>query len=341
MEKERIYYWDNLKALLIFLVVLGHYLIPVSREGRSVETVYFFVYLFHMPAFVFVSGYFSKYYMKKEVPQVNKLMGFLLLFLVYKVLLWAVNSALAGELKDFHLLEEDAAPWYLLCMFLWYIFLPFLAKFKPAVSIMFAVCLGIIAGLNPAVGPFLCFSRFAVFLPFFLAGYYCREDLPAKITTVKVRAGAAIFLVVTAVLIFLNLDFMDQYETIIYGSHSYAVMDVPSGNAMIMRFVWYIVAMAMTLAVMCLIPKRKTIVSYIGSRTLAIYIIHRVLRPIILQTGVYEYFMGSGISILLFCGIVSLVITFICSGKHLTAFFQKAFQVRWDRLLIKKEKENI
>ena len=66
MSEERIYYWDNLKCLLIFLVVVGHFLIPVYHDsGRSIEAVYFFIYLFHMPAFIFVSGFFAKSYLKK------------------------------------------------------------------------------------------------------------------------------------------------------------------------------------------------------------------------------------------------------------------------------------
>ncbi|MFQ9514256.1 MAG: acyltransferase family protein [Eubacterium sp.] len=336
MEKERIYYWDNLKALLIFLVVLGHFLIPVSREGKSVESVYFFIYLFHMPAFVFVSGYFAQYYMKKEVPQVNKLIGFLILFLVYKVLLWAVNSVLAGHSVKFDLFSEEAAPWYLLCMFLWYLYLPLFAKFKPVVSIGIAVLFGMLVGLDSSVGIFLSFSRFAVFLPCFLAGYYFNGDMIPKITSAKMRAAAAVFLLATAIAVIFNLDVIDRYETIIYGSHSYAFMDVSGRMAVMLRGIWYMIALAITFGVMCLIPKRKTLVSYIGSRTLTIYIIHRLIRPVFEKYDVYQYFMENGIELLIFCIVISVVITFVFSEKHISKLFQKAFNINYDKLLIHK-----
>ena len=33
MNKERDYFFDNLKAVLIFLVVLGHFLLPIHGES--------------------------------------------------------------------------------------------------------------------------------------------------------------------------------------------------------------------------------------------------------------------------------------------------------------------
>lgn len=335
MEKQRIYYWDNLKAVLIFLVVLGHFLIPISGEGKSVQSVYFFIYLFHMPAFVFVTGYFAKYYMKKDVPQVNKLIGFLVLFLIYKGLLWVAKSVLAGEVAKFDFFVEDAAPWYLLCMFFWYIYLPVFDKFKPVVSIGFSIVLAILIGLDPRVGPFLCFSRSVVFLPFFLMGYYFKEDLIKKITTTKMRVVAAVFIIIVAIVVLLNLGFFDKYETIIYGSYGYAPMKTSAKMAMSLRGIWYVVAMAITLALMCLIPKKKTIVSFIGSRTLSIYIIHRVIRQVTDYYKVYQYFDDSGIELLIFSVIISVVITLLCSWKKLSNLFQKAFEINYSKLLKK------
>ena len=59
MTKERDYFFDNLKAVLIFLVVLGHFLLPIHGDNPLV-VVKRLIYIFHMPLFVFVSGYFAK-----------------------------------------------------------------------------------------------------------------------------------------------------------------------------------------------------------------------------------------------------------------------------------------
>ena len=55
-ENYRNYYWDNLKGILIIFVLIGHFIQPYAQLGGLWCTIY----LFHMPAFVFVTGFFSK-----------------------------------------------------------------------------------------------------------------------------------------------------------------------------------------------------------------------------------------------------------------------------------------
>lgn len=57
--KERNYLFDNLKFFLIVLVVFGHSLEEISLE-HNYAIIRAWIYSFHMPAFVFISGYFSK-----------------------------------------------------------------------------------------------------------------------------------------------------------------------------------------------------------------------------------------------------------------------------------------
>lgn len=54
LTQSRSPYWDTLKGLLILLVILGHCGTALSDGLLSV------IYSFHMPLFVFISGYFSK-----------------------------------------------------------------------------------------------------------------------------------------------------------------------------------------------------------------------------------------------------------------------------------------
>ncbi|MCD8365289.1 MAG: acyltransferase family protein, partial [Clostridiales bacterium] len=60
----RDFHFDNIKAVLIFLVVLGHVFRNLGANGDE-YLVYKIIYSFHMPAFLFISGYFMKYNPKK------------------------------------------------------------------------------------------------------------------------------------------------------------------------------------------------------------------------------------------------------------------------------------
>ena len=51
--KAREYQYDNLRFLLIALVVLGH-LLEIAVEFPQKEILYTLIYSFHMPAFLFL-----------------------------------------------------------------------------------------------------------------------------------------------------------------------------------------------------------------------------------------------------------------------------------------------
>ena len=57
--RERDIYWDSLKYLLIVFVVWGHFTEINNPVGSINRVIFNFIYLFHMPLFVFVSGRFS------------------------------------------------------------------------------------------------------------------------------------------------------------------------------------------------------------------------------------------------------------------------------------------
>ena len=56
---------DNLRFLLIFLVLLGHFM--ELFKGDFTSAFYKIIYSFHMPAFLFLTGYFARFHRRKLV----------------------------------------------------------------------------------------------------------------------------------------------------------------------------------------------------------------------------------------------------------------------------------
>lgn len=57
----RIAKWDNTKFLLILCVVLGHSMNGIFiNNGEAMKWVEICLYSFHMPLFIFISGYLYK-----------------------------------------------------------------------------------------------------------------------------------------------------------------------------------------------------------------------------------------------------------------------------------------
>ncbi|MES3695799.1 acyltransferase family protein [Mammaliicoccus sciuri] len=59
-EKERDHYFDNARFFLIVLVVFGHLTRSYVNDSHIFKALYMFIYSFHMPAFVLISGFFAK-----------------------------------------------------------------------------------------------------------------------------------------------------------------------------------------------------------------------------------------------------------------------------------------
>ena len=63
--KTRDFMFDNYRAFLIVLVVLGHFIEPSYTDTVFLTNLKYFIFAFHMPAFIFISGYFA---LKKMSP---------------------------------------------------------------------------------------------------------------------------------------------------------------------------------------------------------------------------------------------------------------------------------
>lgn len=344
-KKQRIYYWDNLKVFLIFLVVLGHFLIPVTSRGKSLECAYYYIYLFHMPAFVFVSGFFSKKYISKGkgTPDEGKIIGFLFLYIIYKLLIWGLNSILYGKISSFSLLEESGSPWYLFSMACWYLILPLFARFKAGISLGVSILFALYAGTVDAIGPFLCLSRTIVFFPFFLWGYYFKNEYLVKITCKKYKIVGGGILAGIALCVFYYLDNIKKYEGLLYGNRPYSILgnEITTINALGIRAFLYLVGAVMIISLMAWIPQRKLTISYIGSRTLSIYILHKLVRDAFSGMQIYDRIDFNGVKLLMLCSGISVIIVVALSPNIFNKFWSKFFKINYDKFLCRSYYDDI
>ena len=82
--KTRDYHVDNIKGVLIILVVCGHLLSYLQDMNSTFAIgVRTFIYFFHMPGFIFMSGYLAKGFLKKEYKG-EKLLSYAWLYLLFK-----------------------------------------------------------------------------------------------------------------------------------------------------------------------------------------------------------------------------------------------------------------
>lgn len=83
-SQMRDYHVDNIKGVLILLVVCGHLLSYLQNMNSTIAIgVRTLIYFFHMPGFIFMSGYLAKGFLKKQ-NKGEKLLSYAWLYLIFK-----------------------------------------------------------------------------------------------------------------------------------------------------------------------------------------------------------------------------------------------------------------
>lgn len=111
-EKLRSIYIDNIKGLLIILVVLGHYLFDIKNKD-IINIIIKIIYIFHMPMFVFITGYLSKNANSRSKKNLIKLFAYYLLFNTIMIL---IDYNATGTFKLF---TPYFSYWYIIAVIIW------------------------------------------------------------------------------------------------------------------------------------------------------------------------------------------------------------------------------
>ena len=288
-EGSRLYYWDNLKAVLMFLVVAGHFTAAVKGSSLNMQRLYFFIHLFHMPVFVFISGVFSKKTVDTGAGMRRKIIGFVILGYAVKFTVLCLEL-LFGEYDGFSVFREGSVSWYLFALAMWLPLSRALRKADKRLVIAFSVFTACLAGYDESFGTLLALSRVLGFYPFFVLGLmWDPKKVPAAGSAAKKIAGAA-GLLVTAAVIYRFADTLMPYTEILRCMKSYFALPkgVNTDFGFWYRILWYAAASAAGICFAAIIPAGKNILSGIGSRTLQILVFHMPLLKLFRFAGGVE-----------------------------------------------------
>ncbi|MGN0521692.1 MAG: acyltransferase family protein [Eubacterium sp.] len=275
MSNNRIAKWDNVKIFLMFTVVLGHLITYYTAESTILKSIYFFIYIFHMPAFVFVSGLLMKKTIKLK--RYDKIFSYLILGFIIKFLKFFID-AVTLKSTEIKLFDENTVAWYAFAIFIFGLVTIYLQRFNRLHIFLLALVVGIVAGYDSSADTFLSLGRIFAFYIFFYAGF-CLE--PQKIidftNKIWVKIISAIVFFATAIVVYLKIDDINWLLKLLKGKNPYEALSKLEQYAGLFRLGHYIIAFALIFAVIALIPNVKTFFTKLGSRTLSIYTFHTAL----------------------------------------------------------------
>lgn len=326
---QRDHRFDNIKFLLIFLVVFGHLLELIS--GSFSHSLYMVIYSFHMPAFIFVSGYFAKFKPRKI------LLKLVWVYVLFQVLYLLFDSALYGSPVNIQFTTPYWLMWYMLVMVFCYCLIPLIDVRSTKARILIlglAVVASVVAGFDDNIGRFLSLSRFFTFLPYFLAGFYLGKSKTAlwDIGLIAKRRGAVIavlaVLIIASAVCVLNVPAITA--NVLYGVSPYGASAYGPG----IKLLLIAIAACWIFFILMIAPaKRIALLSTCGANTLSIYILHGFIVRFLGTTELFAFDQAINLLVAL---AISIALVLVLGSKPVARAFNMCCTGEWVEYLLKR-----
>jgi len=266
--KVRDPWFDNAKMALVTLVVVGHSWTLLPNNVVN-DQAYDFLYLWHVPAFVFVTGYLSRSFTWSRQRLVALVRTVVVPYILFETALALFRVYVGGEqLQD--LFQDPHWPmWYLSALFFWRLMTPI---FRPLWGgLVVAIAISLSAGLW--VGDTLDMARILGLLPFFVLGL---KATPERLALLRGRPRLKVAAVLTLVALVALAHWTDGWASTewLYYRSNYAELEDTDTRAMLVRAGLLVLGAVGAWAFLSLVPRVGGWFATMGSASLVVYLFH-------------------------------------------------------------------
>jgi fucose 4-O-acetylase-like acetyltransferase len=258
---------DNAKMALVMLVVIGHSwtLLPPNVVN---DRLYDFLYTWHVPAFVLVTGYLSRGFAWNRDRLWQLFRTVVVPYLLFECLLALFRIYVGGEKLEDLFADPHWPMWYLSALFFWRLLTPVFRPMWGGLAV--AVVISLVAGLR--AGDTLDMARVLGLLPFFVMGLKATPERLELLRRRRVQVAAAVTLVA---IFFLSMgtDRWASTEWLYYRSQ-YGELEASDTRAFLIRAVLLLVGTLGALSFLALVPRISGWFSRMGAWTLVVYLFH-------------------------------------------------------------------
>lgn len=283
---------DNVKGLLIICVVIGHFLdCSIGYHSENAKALFLFIYSFHMPLFIFISGLFCKHSIRTKEQLTEKLLLYGGLFLLLKILIYPFQKLNNPNIK-FSLVSTDGVPWFLFAMCVFYSLAYMLKNTDKRKVLMISIIAALLAGYDNGIGDILVLSRCIVFFPFFVLGWICDlEELNVQLHKPVITIISPIILLGFLYICVRKLSDVYILRKFFTGRNCYAViLSDQESLGLVFRLVAYMITFIISLCILSIVSKKSIFfLRALGKNTLPIYFFHRPILFLLQYKNVYPY----------------------------------------------------
>lgn len=261
--KERVAYLDNARYWVMLLVVIGHSLTELVVMD-SARGVYTWIYLFHMPFFVLISGYTARHYVG-DFRQVRRVVSTLIVpYLLVETSLQLITQHYDGYPEHLMILSPQWLGWFLAALLIWRLTTPIWRALKYPITT--SILISLLAGLIE-IPNVLALPKVLGLLPFYVIGLHFDRDLFLRLGTLRNRIVAAATLVGSFVLCLAFIGPINDHwsrEWLLWKSR-YDELGAGPLEGIATRSVLLLIALGLTLAALALVPRAKSWTTVLGA----------------------------------------------------------------------------
>jgi len=271
---------------LVLLVVGGHAWTLLPKNGLN-DQLYDFLYAWHVPAFVFVTGYLSRSftYAPRRLWQLVRTV--VVPYVIFECAIALFRIYVGGEKLEDLFRDPHWPMWYLSALFFWRLLTPVfvrISRVSTGVAVGVAVATSLVAGLY--AGDTLDLARVLGLLPFFVLGLVSTPDRLERLREPWVRNAALLVFLAIAVGSTWT-DTLARTEWLYYRSQ-YGELDVGDGRAILTRSVLLVVGALGAWSFLALVPRVNGWFTRMGAATLVVYLFH----GFVIKGAEYAGYMG-------------------------------------------------
>jgi len=260
-------WFDNAKMALVTLVVIGHGMMVLEPNALN-NHIYDFLYAWHMPAFVMVTGYLSRTFAYSRTRLWRLVRSVAVPYVLMEAALGLFRVFVGGEDLDALFADPHWPLWFLPALFAWRLATPVLRRLGRW-ALPVAVVVSLLGGYLG--GDYLSVRRILGMLPFFVIGMLLTPSFLDALRSARGRVVGVVTLLVVLGLTTLTDGFAQTRW--LYYSWGYDDLDALL-PAPVTRAVVLLVGVAGALAALSLVPRRSGWFTRMGSASLVVYLCH-------------------------------------------------------------------
>jgi fucose 4-O-acetylase-like acetyltransferase len=272
--KQRDSFFDNAKYLAILLVAMGHSWEPLKGDSRILEAAYTVVYSFHMPAFIIISGYFSRSFDLRPDRVRRLITGVLVPYVVFETAYTLFKRYGDHDPSmTVSLLDPWYLTWFLVALFIWRLTTPLWRTLRWPLPV--AIGIAMFGSVSPEIGNDLDLQRVLQFLPYFVLGL-CMK--PEHFQMVRTRRMRILAVPVFATALAVGWWAVPRMDTAwFYHRDSAQELGAPWWTGPVMVLAMFGCSLLLTACFFAWVPRRKTWFTALGAGTLYGYLLHGFL----------------------------------------------------------------